>query len=113
MGLISVFLADGLRAFLDPQSFIDLLNTSFVTQILPISTSVFLLLIGVNNLVMAVLMALNRYPKYVFGWATVWMVLVLIVIAEPLSVLERLGFFAMSLTLLLEAVSHDKTPNKI
>ncbi len=110
IGLALVFLANGLTAFFAPQEFKELLETSFVSQILPLPTTSFLLIIGINDLLMGGLILLNRYQKYIFGWAMLWLIGVMIVMAKPLDILEHFGFFSMALALWIEAISNE---NKI
>ncbi len=111
IGLALVFLANGLTAFFVPQEFKELLEASFVSQILPLPITTFVLVIGINDLLMSGLIVLNRYKKYVFGWAMLWLVGVMIVIAEPLGILEHLGFFSMALVLWIETVSNKSKIN--
>jgi uncharacterized membrane protein len=103
VGLACVFLANGLTAFFMPQEFADLLGGSFVSGLLPFPIATAVLLIGVHDTLMALLILWGKYQKYIFGWACVWLVGVMIVVAEPLDVLEHLGFFAMALALWLSA----------
>lgn len=55
---------------------------------------------------MSGLILLNRYQRYVFGWAMLWLIGVMIVSAEPLDILEHSGFFSMALALWIESVSN-------
>lgn len=106
IGFALVFLANGLTAFFAPQEFKELLEVSFVSRILPIPISVFLLIIGINDLFMSGLILFNRYQKYIFGWAILWLIGVMIIVARPLDILEHLGFFSMALVLWIEAGSN-------
>jgi uncharacterized protein YjeT (DUF2065 family) len=106
IGLALVFLANGLTAFFSPQELKELLEASFVSQILPLPITAFLLIIGINDLLMSGLILLNRYQKYTFGWAMLWLIGVMIVVARPLDILEHLGFFSMALALWIEAGSN-------
>ncbi len=107
IGLALVFLANGLTAFFAPQEFKELLEVSFVSQILPIPISVFLLIIGINDLFMSGLILLNRYKKYVFGWVMIWIIGVMVVVAKPLDILEHLGFFSIAMALWVETISNE------
>ncbi len=103
VGLALVFLANGLNAFLAPQEFRELLETSFVSHWLPLSIPAFVIIIGINDLSLALLILLNKYQKYVQVWVMLWLVGVMIVIKNIFGILEHLGFFSMALALRLSA----------
>ena len=102
IGLALVFLANGLSAFLAPQEFRELIETSFISHIIPLSTGGFLLVIGVNDILVSLLLLLNKFPKYLIFWAMLWLIGVMAVIAKPLGILEELGFFSITLALWLK-----------
>lgn len=101
VGLACVFLANGLTAFLEPQEFMDLLGGSFVPSLVPLSVATLVLLVGIHDTLMSLLLVVPKYQKYVFAWAMIWLIGVMIVVAEPLDILEHLGFFALALALWL------------
>lgn len=98
-GLSLVFLANGLTAFFAPQEFRDLLGVSFVSHWLPLSISTFVIVIGVNDLLLAILISFNKYQKYILIWAMLWLIGVMVVSQDILGILEHLGFFSMALSL--------------
>lgn len=98
-GLALVFLANSLTAFFAPQEFKDLLEASFVSHWLPVSIAAFVFMIGINDLLLALLILANKYQKYVLAWAMLWLIGVMIVTQDVLGILEHLGFFSMALAL--------------
>lgn len=109
LGLSLVFLANGLTALIAPQEFRELLEASFVFQLLPLPSAVFLLIIGINDLSMSVLILLvGKYQKYILAWAMIWLATVMMIIGEPLAILEHSGFFAMALALWISLASNDE-----
>lgn len=107
VGLSLVFLANGLMAFIAPQEFKELIEASFVSRLFPFPMAVFLLIIGINDLSMSLLILVGKYQKYIFAWAIIWLVIVMIVIGEPLEILEHAGFTTMALALWLSVVAND------
>ena len=103
IGLAAVFLANGLTAFLEPQEFADLLSGSFISQIIPLQVATMVLLVGIHDTLMCILMLGNVARKYVFGWACLWLIGVMVIIGEPLDILEHLGFFVVALVLYMDA----------
>ncbi len=104
IGLAAVFLANGLTAFFMPEEFSDLLSGSFVSLLIPLPIATMVFLIGVHDTLMCILMLCNVAKKYVFGWAIIWLIGVMIVIAEPLDILEHVGFLTMAIALWINAV---------
>ena len=104
IGLALVFLANSLTAFFAPQEFTELVGASFVSNFLPISVAALVLIIGINDLLVAILVASNKLQKYVLLWAMLWLIGVMVVTGEPLGILEHLGFFSMALALWLNAL---------
>jgi len=105
-GLSLVFLANGLTAFFAPQEFRELLEASFVSHWLPLSVSAFLIIIGINDLLLALLILFNKYQKYILVWAMLWLIGVMIVTQDIIGVLEHLGFFSMALALWVSAYTN-------
>ncbi len=103
IGLALVFLANSLTAFFAPDEFRELVGASFISSLLPISAVTLVLIISINDLLVAILLVSNKLQKYVPLWAMLWLIGVMVVIGEPLDVLEHLGFFSMALFLWLTA----------
>ena len=112
IGLSLVFLANGLAAFIAPQEFKELIEASFVSQLLPFPMAVFLLIIGINDLSLSVLLFVGKYQKYILAWAMIWLATVIVIITEPLAILEHIGFFAMALALWISVASNDEIDRK-
>ena len=102
IGLALVFLANALTAFFSPQEFRILIEQSFLANLLPISTSALVWIIGVNDLLLTLLILFKRFQKYVLIWAMLWLIAVIILTKELSAILEHLGFFSMALTLWVE-----------
>lgn len=99
IGLALVFMANALTAFFAPQEFKDLIQASFVSHLLPFSTSDFLIIIGINDSLLTLLLLLNKFQKYILVWAMLWLIGVMAVTGELFGILEHFGFFAMALAL--------------
>ncbi len=106
IGLAFAFLANSLTAFIAPQDFMDLLNASFVPSIIPIASSLFIFLIGVNDALVAILLfSGGRAARMIEWWAIVWLTGVLIIKATGggyLDSLEEVAFVAMALALVIQ-----------
>lgn len=107
IGLALAFLANSLTAFFAPSEFIELIEKSFVGNLLPISTGLFMAIIGVNDLLVAVFLFSNKGVRRVAIWAALWIVGVMIVRGAPLDILEEAGFLFMAFALAL-----DKPPSQ-
>lgn len=103
IGLALVFLANALAAFFAPEEFTDLIAGSFLPHLLPVmSAEGFLTIVKINDSLIALLLLLNiKHLKYVLIWASIWILGVMVMIAEPLGILEHLGFLSMSIALFL------------
>ncbi len=100
IGLACVFLANSLTAFFNPGEFQDLVSSSFVAGLLPVSVASFVTFIGFNDLTVAILLLLGWRTSYVAVYATAWLAGVIVVIgAFSLDALEHLGFLSMSIAL--------------
>ena len=104
VGLACVFLANALTAWLSPDEFKGLIEGSFLTHLFPaISSSLFVTLILINDGLLSLIFLFNlKIIKPALIWASIYLVLVMLVIWEPLDGLEHLGFLAMSVALYLE-----------
>lgn len=100
IGLASVFLANSLIAFLEPSEFQELVSGSFVANLLPVSVATFVMFIGVNDLIVAVLLISGWRTSRVAVYAVAWLIGVIIVTGVfSLDALEHLGFLAMAIAL--------------
>ncbi len=101
IGLALAFLANSLTAFFMPAEFIELIKGSFLISIAP--ASAFLIVIGINDAVLATLLFLNEGRKIVPVWAALWLIGVSVVRGISFDTLEELGFLFMALALMLNA----------
>lgn len=104
IGLACVFLVNALIAWFSPQEFTDIIESSFLTTLLPtISSSVFVTLILINDSLLALIFFFDlKFIKYALIWASIYLIGIMLVIWKPLDSLEHLGFLAMSVALFLE-----------
>jgi hypothetical protein len=101
-GLGIIFLANSLTAFFAPSEFIELINNSFVSSLIPLRPEVFVpLIVGLNDGIVALLLFFGIATRRVGLWAFIWLIGVIIVIANPLDVLEHAGLLFMALALVL------------
>ena len=101
-GLACVFLTNSLTAFFSPDDFKDLISGSFLAKILPISISAFITLIGINDLIVAILLITGWKMKKVAVWASIWIIGVILVIGVwSLDALEHLAFLSLALSIAL------------
>ncbi len=103
VGLAFAFMANALPAFIAPQEFAELINSSFISGMLPISVLFFITLIGVNDALIAVLLfSGGRRARIIEWWAAGWLVGVLVIKATGgnyLDSLEEIAFLAMAIAL--------------
>ncbi len=106
IGIAFAFLANSLTAFIAPQDFLNLLNASFIPNIIPIASSLFVVLIGVNDALVAILLfSGGRAARMIEWWAIVWLIGVLIIKATGggyLDALEEVAFVSMVLALVTQ-----------
>ena len=101
-GLGVIFIANALVAFFSPSEFVELIKSSFVANLLPISPESFVpIVIGINDSIVGLLLISGFATRRVALWATVWLVAVIIVIESPFDVLEHSGLLFMSIALVL------------
>ncbi len=108
IGLALVFFANALTAFFAPSEFIEIINNSFITNILPVSASAFAIIIGINDAAVALLLFLNAGRKWVRVWAVIWILGVMATRGASLDTLEEAGFLFMALALAADKESPDK-----
>ena len=101
-GLGIIFITNALVAFFAPTEFIELIKNSFITNLLPISPGKFVLIvIGLNDSIVGLLLISGFATRRVAGWTMVWLVGVMVVIGNPLDILEHSGLLFMSAALVL------------
>lgn len=101
-GLGIIFIANALTAFFAPVEFIELIKNSFVVNFLPINPETFVsVIVGFNDTIVGLLLISGIAARRVAIWATIWLVGVIIVIRNPLAVLEHSGLLFMSVALIL------------
>lgn len=102
IGLALAFLANALTAFFAPAEFTDLISGSFVANILPVAVKTFVVMIGVNDLIVALLLFFGISVRRTAIWAAIWIIGVMIVRGAPLDILEEFGFLFMAISLILD-----------
>lgn len=99
-GLVCAFLANSLTALLSPDEFRELVSGSFIGGILPVSAAAFVVFIGINDLVVALLLFLGWRTSRVAIWAALWIIGVILVLGPiSLDALEHLAFLLMAVAL--------------
>lgn len=99
-GLGIIFIANALAAFFAPAEFIEVIENSFVANILPISPEVFVgIFIGFNDAIVGLLLISGFATRRVAIWATIWLVGVMITIGNPFDILEHIRLLFMSVAL--------------
>ncbi len=107
IGLALVFLANSLIAFFTPSEFVELIEQSFVINFLPVSVETFVVFIGINDAAVALLLFSGVGTWYVAVWASLWLVGVMLVLGEPLEILEEAGFLFMAVALAVNRTRHE------
>ena len=99
-GLACIFLANSIIAFTLPEEFTDLITGSFVASIVPLSVASIVTLIGINDMIVALLLLSGWKTQKVGTWATVWIIGVIFIIGIiSLDSLEHLAFLSMAVAL--------------
>lgn len=101
IGLGLVFLANALTAAFKPEEFIELLDASFVSDILPISAAALTKLIAINDTIVAILLLTSRGGRRLYIWSALWIAGALAIIGKPLDILEETGLLAMAVALIV------------
>lgn len=78
IGFGGVFLVNAIIALLDPNSFVDLMRSSFLRGFVNDFTPL-VWLIAANDLMLGVLLVWNRWKYYVHAWAGAWLFAVTLV----------------------------------
>lgn len=103
-GLGIIFIANALVALFAPAEFIELINNSFVANLLPIRPEFFVpIVIGFNDFIVGLLLMSGFATRRVAVWATLWLIGVIVVIGigDLFDVLEHAGLLFMSVALIL------------
>lgn len=103
IGLGIVFLANALTAIFKPEEFIELLDASVVSGLLPFSAIAFTKLIAINDTIVAILLLTGRGGRRLYVWSALWIAGALAIIGKPLDILEETGLLAMASALLYSA----------
>ncbi|MCL5114023.1 MAG: DoxX family membrane protein [Patescibacteria group bacterium] len=104
-GLAFIFLANSLTGLFNPNDFKEIVEKSFFHGVLDL-TPLFIILVGINDLVLSILLFTHFVPKVTYKWATAWLVVVTVVIATTggwgiTDSVEHLGFVSIALVLML------------
>lgn len=103
IGLGCAFLSQALVAFTEPSEFQELISASLLSGFLPISAAAFVTIIGINDLIVALLLFTGWRTHRVAVWAAFWIVGVIVVIGiVSIDALEHLAFYAMALALIAQ-----------
>ncbi len=107
IGLGCAFLANSLQAFLAPDEFIKLLNSSFMIHILPVGAGTFVHIIAFSDGQVCVLLVLGVFTEYVAVYAGMWLIGVMSVfgIHDYGDVLEHIAFFSIAAYLMMNGSS--------
>ncbi len=109
LGIAFVFLANGLRGFLNPTDTKELIESSFITRPIFSLLPSLIIIIAIHDLIIAFLVAIRFMPKFIIVWVTVWMGIVIVVhlstfeLKELLGALEHSVIFATALFLSISA----------
>ncbi len=118
IGLACAFLSNSLQAFLAPDEFVKLLNSSFIIHLLPVSSVTFVHFIGFSDGMVSLLLVLGVYPQYVAVYAGLWLIGVMATfgIYDYGDILEHIAFFSIAVYLIFngsDVCSVTKTKNKV
>ena len=103
IGLACVFLALSLTAFTAPDEATEIVSNSFWPQILPLDVSTMVNLIGINDMIVAILLFIGWRTSRVAIWATIWIIGVIFMIGVfSLDALEHLAFLSIAIALALD-----------
>lgn len=108
IGLAAVFLANALTAVFNPGEFTEIIEGSFLGALIP--SGIALTIIAINDALMTLLILFSKKGRqFIFGWAVIWIVVVLIAIGEPLDMLEESAFLFMALALFFDSRNYKLT----
>ncbi len=101
LGLACAFLENSLAAFFSPDEFKELVSGSFLMKILPVSVDTFVTIIGVNDLLVAVLLLIGWKSSKVAIWAGIWIIGVILVLGISLDSLGHIAFLSLAVAIAL------------
>ncbi len=102
LGLACAFLANSLTAFLSPDEFRDLVSGSFIAHLLPVSVAAFVVFIGINDLIVAILLLIGWKVSRVAIWASLWIIGVIIVGGVmSFDALEHIAYLSLAVAIAL------------
>jgi uncharacterized membrane protein YphA (DoxX/SURF4 family) len=78
LGLAGIFLSNSLGAWYDASSYMDLMRTSFMGRVVSDLTPL-VTFVRWNDLAVGLLVLLGLWPKYVWAWAGMWLILATLV----------------------------------
>jgi len=74
LGLAGIFLSNSLGAFYDTSSYMDLMRTSLMGRLIG-DLRPWVEFIKYNDLVVGLLILSGLWPKYVWAWAGLWLII--------------------------------------
>ncbi len=102
LGLGIIFIANSLAAFFAPAEFSELVRSSFIANLLPVSPETFVgVVISFNDLIVGLLLIFGIATRRVAIWATLWLIAAMATIGIHLNALEDFGLLIMSVALAL------------
>ena len=102
-GLGLIFIANAMVAFFAPAEFVEIIKSSFVANLLPISPETFVgIIIGFNDAIVGLFLINGFATRRVAIWATIWLIGVMIAIGNPFDILEHIGILFMSFALIID-----------
>ncbi len=101
-GLAIVFFANSLKAFFAPKEFIEIVERAFFAGALPVSAETFVVIIGINDVLVAILLLWGIRTRLVAIWAVLWIIGATVTQAALLEALEEVGFLAMAVALIYD-----------
>jgi len=102
LGIGIIFISHSLAAVFDPGEFVELLEGSFISSLLPMSPETFVsFIVSLNDGIVGLLLISGFASRYVAMWATLWLVGVMIVIGFSFEMVEHLGLILITMALIL------------
>lgn len=112
VGLALVFASNALIAIVAPGEFEEIIATSFIGSWLPVSLSVLIPFIAINDAVLAGLLLRGKWLKPVAVWAGIWIAGVTVISGLSLDTLEEAGVLAMPAALYFLAARNQNPTAK-
>lgn len=104
-GLAAIFAAQAYTAWFASDEFKEIFGNSFLSGVFPVSPEVFVRIIGVSDMLIALMLLAGRARRFIAAYACAWIAGV-VVVAWPMEIpdmLEHVGFLGMALYLLVTA----------